>query len=218
MADRKRDKPRKLRRENKPTEVISSEEALRRMEALGMDEDGNTPPPEVEQALTDRKAMFRAMSPLNIRRAGIPSEVARQAVVQFVLVGHAAGGEQAGQQRVHAGLLQRPGGAGGNVSLDDLHSLSSAAARVGARRPAVARCHRRWPGRWIQVREPRSPHSVSVTGRPWSRASPRRAPARAAPSCGRISPTRQGSFRRPASRNRWSLISSAGRRRASACC
>lgn len=87
MADRKPDKPRKLRREKQHTEVISSEEARRRLEALGMDEDGNMPPPEVEQALTDRKAMFRAMSPLNIRRAGIPSEVARQAVVQLRAAG-----------------------------------------------------------------------------------------------------------------------------------
>lgn len=87
MAERKPERPRKLPRENRPVEVISSEEARRRLEALGIDEDGNTPSPEVEVAITDRKAMFRAMSPLNIRRAGIPSAVARQAVVQLRAAG-----------------------------------------------------------------------------------------------------------------------------------
>ena len=47
-----------------------------------------------------------------------------QAVVQLVLGAHAAGGIQARQQRVHTGLLQRPGGAGGNVSCYYFHSLS----------------------------------------------------------------------------------------------
>ena len=49
---------------------------------------------------------------------------AGQAVVQLVFALHAARGVQAGQQRVHACLLQRPGGAGGNVSCYYFHSCS----------------------------------------------------------------------------------------------
>ena len=45
-----------------------------------------------------------------------------QAIVQFILGAHAARGIQARQQRVHAGLFQRPGGAGGNVSCYYFHS------------------------------------------------------------------------------------------------
>ena len=47
-----------------------------------------------------------------------------QAVVQLVFALHAACGVQTGQQRVYACLLQRPGGAGGNVSCYDFHSCS----------------------------------------------------------------------------------------------
>jgi hypothetical protein len=41
------------------------------------------------------------------------------------LAQHAARGVQARQQRVHAGLFERPGGARRNVAGDDLHSASS---------------------------------------------------------------------------------------------
>ena len=62
---------------------------------------------------------------------------ARQAVVQFVLAQHAARRIQARQQRMDAGLLERPGGARRNVAGDDLHRASSTAA---ACRPAEQRC------------------------------------------------------------------------------
>ena len=55
----------------------------------------------------------------------------RQAVVEFFLGLHAARGVQARQQRMDAGLFERPGAAWRNVPGDDLHHSASrmAAAR-----------------------------------------------------------------------------------------
>lgn len=60
---------------------------------------------------------------------------AAQAVVQLLMGAHAACGVQAREQRVHTGLLQRPGGAWGNVSCYYFHSLwSRSAARRGLKK------------------------------------------------------------------------------------
>ena len=92
---------------------------------------------------------------------------ARQAVVQFVLAEHAARGVQARQQRMDAGLLQRPGGARRNVAGDDFHSDSSTAAALLAAEQAAERgAAARRPAGCDQVRALRSPHSVSVTASP----------------------------------------------------
>ena len=50
---------------------------------------------------------------------------------------HAARGVQARQQRMHAGLLQRPGGARRNVAGDDLHRASSTAGACAAAEQAA---------------------------------------------------------------------------------
>ncbi len=50
---------------------------------------------------------------------------ARQAVVELFLAEHAAAGEQPCQQRMHAGLLQRPDAARRDLAGDDLHSAAS---------------------------------------------------------------------------------------------
>ena len=111
---------------------------------------------------------------------------ARQAVVELVGAAHAARGEQARQQRVHAGLLQRPGGARRHVAqrVESCGAFTAppAPVRRGARRQrraqalpeplrgaASKRCARR------------SPHSVSVTGSPRAAraAAPRAARRRA---------------------------------------
>jgi hypothetical protein len=64
------------------------------------------------------------------RLAGRRGQQAGQAVVQLVAGVHAARGVQARQQRVHAGLLQRPGGAGGNVSCYYFHSCSRTSSKA----------------------------------------------------------------------------------------
>ena len=75
---------------------------------------------------------------------------ARQAVVELVGAAHAARGEQARQQRVHAGLPPAPRrraaarrAGSGSVGLRRDHSASSTGATAGARRPRVRRAHRR---------------------------------------------------------------------------
>ena len=74
-----------------------------------------------------------------------------QAVVEFVGLAHAACGEQARQQRVHAGLLQRKGGARRHVAgLQVHHRASSRASGSAPRQRAVRRCQAPgWPTRWV---------------------------------------------------------------------
>lgn len=76
-------KPPRRQRDKKVGEVLTIEQAQRIVAEKGMDEDGVTPPKDLYEVLADRKSMFRAMSPAAVRRAGIPSDVARLAVMQL---------------------------------------------------------------------------------------------------------------------------------------
>jgi hypothetical protein len=66
-----------------------------------------------------------------------------QAVVQLVLPEHAARGVQARQQRVDAGLLQRPGGARRDVAGTIFTGPPAVATRCGLNRPRCAGAGRR---------------------------------------------------------------------------
>lgn len=83
MADKKKPAPKPRRRphDRQATSVLTTDEAQRIMAERQIDEDGATPPKDLDEVLSDRKLMYRAMSPLSVRRAGIPSEVARMAVM-----------------------------------------------------------------------------------------------------------------------------------------
>ena len=69
----------------------------------------------------------------------------RQAVVELVGGAHAAGGEQARQQRMHARLLERPGGARRHVAGLDRHRRQGHRVLTGlrARRAPRSACQRR---------------------------------------------------------------------------
>jgi hypothetical protein len=81
---------------------------------------------------------------------------AAQAVVEFVLGQHAAGGVQAGQQRVDAGLFQRPGGARRNVAGDDLHRPSSSRGRAGGDQARASAPPAALPLRQVRARRRRT--------------------------------------------------------------
>ena len=57
----------------------------------------------------------------------------RQVGVEVLRPMHATGREQARQQGMHAGLLQRPQAAGGNIALSEFHRSNKACCKVGAR-------------------------------------------------------------------------------------
>jgi hypothetical protein len=110
------------------------------------------------------------------RRAlqGVGWQQAGQAVVELVGAAHAARGEQARQQRVHAGLFEREGGARRHVAASAAwggHRASSTAAGDRLRQRAARRCHRPCAAGAKAARRA-SPHRVS-----WRAAAGRASPA-----------------------------------------
>ena len=95
----------------------------------------------------------------------IRGQQAAQAVVQFVGLAHAPSGEQARQQRVHAGLFEREAHARWHVTGLQDHSGSSTRCGEGADHSERRRSAQR-RGEASKATPPRSPHSVSRTAPP----------------------------------------------------